>query len=60
MLEFLTLAGVAAITYFVWKIADQLPDLLFRIAEIQCELGEIKRHQIEPSDEDNPGDPGSS
>ena len=35
--------GVGAITYFVWKIADQLPDLLFRVAEIQRELGEIKR-----------------
>lgn len=55
MLEFLTLVGVAAITYFVWKIADQLPDLLFRIAEIQRELGELKRLQSGPPGEDNPG-----
>ena len=42
-MDFLTMIGVGAITYFVWKIADQLPDLLFRVAEIQRELGEIKR-----------------
>ena len=42
-MDFLTMIGVGAITYFVWKIADQLQDLLFRVAEIQRELGEIKR-----------------
>ena len=51
-MDFLAMIGVGAITYFVWKIADQLPDLLFRVAEIQRELGEIKRAQSGASGED--------
>ena len=51
-MDFLTMIGVGAITYFVWKIADQLPDLLFRVAEIQRELGEIKHSESGPSNDE--------
>lgn len=40
---FLTFLLVLAITYFLWRIADQLPDIIFRISEIQRDVAEIKR-----------------
>jgi hypothetical protein len=39
-LSFLLLAGV---TYLIWRITDQLPDLIFRISEIQRDVAELRR-----------------
>jgi hypothetical protein len=39
-LSFLVLVGVA---YLIWRISDQLPDLIFRVSEIQRDLAEIRR-----------------
>lgn len=38
--SFLVLIGVA---YLIWRISDQLPDLIFRISEIQRDVAEIRR-----------------
>lgn len=38
--SFLVLVGVA---YLIWRISDQLPDLIFRISEIQRDVAEIRR-----------------
>ena len=47
MLEFLIFIAAVAIAYFVWRIADQLPDILFRIAEIQRDVAEVRRKLTE-------------
>ncbi len=39
-LSFLLLAGL---TYLIWRITDQLPDLIFRISEIQRDVAELRR-----------------
>jgi len=35
---FLSFLLLAAITYLIWRITDQLPDLIFRISEIQRDV----------------------
>jgi hypothetical protein len=32
-----------AIAYLVWRVTDQLPDLIFRLSEIQRDVAEIRR-----------------
>ena len=39
-LSFLVLLGA---TYLLWRITDQLPDLVFRLSEIQRDVAEIRR-----------------
>ena len=38
---FLSFLLLAAITYLIWRITDQLPDLIFRISEIQRDVGRL-------------------
>ncbi len=38
--SFLALLGIA---FLAWRISDQLPDLVFRISEIQRDVAEIRR-----------------
>ena len=45
--SFLALLGIA---YLVWRIADQLPDLIFRLSEIQRDVAEIRR-RLAPTDD---------
>lgn len=44
--SFLVLVGVA---YLIWRISDQLPDLIFRISEIQRDIAEIRRRLADTS-----------
>jgi hypothetical protein len=39
-LSFLVLLGIA---YLIWRVTDQLPDLLFRLGEVQRDVAEIRR-----------------
>jgi len=32
-----------AIAYLLWRISDQIPDILFRLSEIQRDIAEIRR-----------------
>ena len=43
-LSFLVLLGA---TYLLWRITDQLPDLVFRLSEIQRDVAEIRRKLAE-------------
>ena len=52
---FLSLLLLAAITYLIWRITDQLPDLIFRISEIQRDVAELRRTLT-----DAPGRPSAS
>jgi hypothetical protein len=39
-LSFLVLIGIA---YLIWRVTDQLPDLIFRLSEVQRDVAEIRR-----------------
>lgn len=32
-----------AIAYLIWRVTDQLPDLIFRLSEVQRDVAEIRR-----------------
>ncbi|MEE4359943.1 MAG: hypothetical protein V2I63_00315 [Pseudomonadales bacterium] len=40
-LSFLVLLGIA---YMIWRIMDQLPDVVFRLSEIQRDIAELRRN----------------
>ena len=41
---------LVAIAYLIWRISDQMPDILFRLSEIQRDIAELRR-QLETSEE---------
>jgi hypothetical protein len=43
-LSFIVLLGIA---YLVWRVSDQLPDLIFRLSEIQRDIAEVRRRMID-------------
>ena len=45
MLEFLSVLLLGALVYLVWRIVDQLPDIVFRLGEIQRDISEMRRLQ---------------
>lgn len=46
LLFFLILLGIA---YMLWRIMDQIPDVVFRLSEIQRDIAEIRRNMQEPA-----------
>ena len=42
-MTFLILVAVAVIAYFAWRIVDQLPDVVYRLSEIQQDVAELRR-----------------
>ncbi len=50
---FITFVLVLAITYLLWRISDQIPDILFRLSEIQRDIAEIRRQGEDNSGEDS-------
>ena len=42
-MSFLSFLLLAAATYLIWRVTDQLPDLIFRISEIQRDVAELRR-----------------
>lgn len=45
-MSFLIFLVVLVIAYLAWRIAEQLPDLIFRLSEIQRDVAEIRRTTI--------------
>jgi hypothetical protein len=41
--DILTFIVVLFMAYLLWRIVDQLPDVTFRLSEIQRDLAEIRR-----------------
>ena len=39
-----------ALVYFVWRIVDQMPDIVFRLGEIQRDIAEMRRAQERDGD----------
>ena len=54
MLSFVTCIAVLGIAYGIYRLVDQLPDLLFRVSEIQRDIADIRRKLVEdePASED--------
>lgn len=44
---FFSFIVLLAIAYLVWRITDQLPDLIFRLSEIQRDVAELRRRLAE-------------
>lgn len=40
---FLSFLVLLVIAYLVWRVTDQLPDLIFRLSEIQRDVAELRR-----------------
>lgn len=51
---FLVLLGIA---YLVWRVTDQMPDLIFRLSEVQRDVAEIRRRLTEEGDTSTRSDP---
>ena len=45
--SFLVLCDIA---FFLWRISDQMPDVLFRLSEVQKDVAEMRRQAEQPSD----------
>ena len=46
---FFSFLVLLAIAYLLWRVTDQLPDLIFRMSEIQRDVAEIRRAPSESS-----------
>lgn len=42
-MDFLTFVLVIVIAYLLWRIGDQIPDVLFRLGEIQRDIADIRK-----------------
>ena len=42
-MSFLSFIVLLAIAYLLWRVTDQLPDLIFRLSEIQRDIADIRR-----------------
>ena len=49
---FFSFLVLLAIAYLLWRVTDQLPDLIFRMSEIQRDVAEIRRNQAVDSSVD--------
>ena len=49
-MEFFSFIVLVLIAVFLWRINNQLPDLLFRLSEIQRDISQIKK-STSPEDE---------
>ena len=42
---FFSFVVLLAIAYLLWRISEQIPDILFRLSEIQRDIAELRRRQ---------------
>ncbi len=48
MFGFISFLLLVSIAYMLWRIMDQLPDVVFRLSEIQRDMAEIRRDMTAP------------
>lgn len=53
-MTFLSFLVLLVIAYLLWRVSDQLPDLIFRLSEIQRDVAELRR-QITETQNKTPG-----
>ncbi len=56
---FFSFIVLLAIAYLIWRVTDQLPDLIFRLSEIQRDVADIRR-RLADSAPSAPGAGGSA
>jgi hypothetical protein len=39
------------IAFFLWRISDQMPDVLFRLSEMQKDIAALRRQSEQPADQ---------
>lgn len=54
-MAFLSFLVLLAIAYMMWRIMDQLPDIVFRLSEIQRDVAELRRQQQQQAESARPG-----
>ncbi|MEM7000982.1 MAG: hypothetical protein AAF529_09350 [Pseudomonadota bacterium] len=55
-----TFVVLLAIAYLLWRISDQMPDVLFRLSEIQRDIAELRRRaEASGADQSESGDQSS-
>lgn len=42
-MEFLSFLALLGIAYLLWRLTDQIPDIIFRLSEIQRDTAELLR-----------------
>ena len=47
---FFAFVVLCVIAFFLWRISDQMPDVLFRLSEMQKNVAELRRQGEKPSD----------
>ncbi len=55
-MTFLILVAVVVIAYFAWRVVDQLPDIVYRLSEIQQDVAELRRRLGDDRAEDDQPD----
>jgi hypothetical protein len=46
-MAFLSFLVLLVIAYLLWRVSDQLPDLIFRMSEVQRDVAELRRQITE-------------
>ena len=57
---FLSFLVLLVIAYLLWRVTDQLPDLTFRLSEIQRDVAELRRQITEAAPKSDSSDSGNS
>lgn len=58
-MTFLILLGVIAVAYFAWRVSDQIPDVIYRLGEVQRDVAELRRAveaRSQPAEDANDGE----
>ena len=44
-MDFLSFLVLCVIAFFLWRISDQMPDILFRLSELQKDIAKLRRQR---------------
>ena len=58
-MTFLILVAVVVIAYLAWRVVDQLPDIVYRLSEIQQDVAELRRRLGDDRAKDDQTDTGA-
>ena len=53
-MQFLSFLALLGIAYLLWRLTDQIPDLIFRLSEVQRDTAELLRIAKTQAEADEP------
>ena len=53
-MSFLSFLVLLVIAYLIWRVSEQLPDVLYRLSEIQKDIAEMNRRSREGTTDEAP------